>query len=275
MQSPPRRIPGFVRSAGWTLTLWACATVNAFAQAPPLIFTVAAPGQTSSDATLRASAIVEERGLALWSGAVSDFGVGVALSGRRWTIRSITGMTTLPFAGHGRPTFQQIEIIRPVFSTGSMSVAGGGGIREEWDGTRVLIGRVLAGSDIGHGRLQGSLVMERAVSSSLRHDAADVVTSLGWSRRVGHRVSLGVEGIGQDLEGLWDPAEVDGGARLLLGPSLHVQSKSGEWAASLTAGPVLHSPSVLSPPNVPAATYSSGGRHFGIFASASWVPVRH
>jgi hypothetical protein len=265
----------FGRSAGWTLTVWASAAVNAFAQAPPLVFTVAVPERTSSEATLRASAVVEERGLALWGGAASDFGVGVALSEHGWTIRSITSMTTLPIAGHGRRMFQQLEIVRPLFSTGSTSVAGGGGIREEWDGTRVFIGRVLAGSDIGQGRLQGSLVLERAVSSPLKHDAADVVTSLGWSRRVGDRISLGVEGIGQDLEGLWDPAEVDGGARLLLGPSLHVQSKSGEWAASLTAGPVLHSPSVVSPPNVPAATYLSGGSHFGIFASASWVPSVH
>jgi hypothetical protein len=261
----------FLRCAGLAFTLCMGAIVNAFAQAPPLVFTVATPERTASE-TIQTSAVVEERGLALWGGAASDFGVGVALSGPRWTIRSITSMTTLSVDGHGRPTFQQIEIVRPVFSTRSMSVAGGGGIRQEWDGTRVLIGRVLAGSDVGQGRLQGSLVMERAVSSPLRHDAADVVTTLGWSRRLGDRISLGVEGIGQDLEGLWNPAEVDGGAKLLVGPSLHVQSKRGDWAASLTAGPVVHPSSVASPSDVPAATYSHGGRHFGIFASASWVP---
>jgi hypothetical protein len=261
----------FLRCAGLALTLCLCAIVNAFAQAPPLVFTVAVPERTASE-TIQTSAVVEERGLALWGGASSDFGVGVSLSRPRWTIRSITSMTTLSVDGHGRPTFQQFEIVRPVFSTGSMSVAGGGGIRQEWDGTRVLIGRVLAGSDVGHGRLQGSLVMERAVSSPLRHDAADVVTTLGWSRPIGDRVSVGVEGIGQDLEGLWNPAEVDGGAKLLVGPSLHVQSKRGDWAAGLTAGPVVHAPSVASPPDVQAAMYPHGGRHFGIFASASWVP---
>jgi hypothetical protein len=50
-----------------------------------------------------------------------------------------------------------------------LPVAGGGGIREEWDGTRTLIGRVLAGSDLGSGHLQGSLVMERATSSPRPH----------------------------------------------------------------------------------------------------------
>ena len=184
-------------------------------------------------------------------------------------------MTTLPVDGHSRPTFQQVEVVRRLFSTGSMSVAGGGGIRQEWDGTRVLVGRVLAGSDLGRGRLQGSLVMEHTMSSPLVHDAADVVTSLGWSRRIGDRFSAGVEGIGQDLEGLWNPAEVDGGAKLLVGPSFHVQSKRGDWAASFTAGPVIHPASVASPPGVPRPADSSGGRHFGLFASATWVPALH
>ena len=264
----------FLRTAGLALTLGAGATVKALAQTPPLVFTVAAPERTSSETTLQASAVVEERGLALWGGAASDFGVGVALSGPRWTIRSITSMTTLPIGSHDRPTFQQIEIVRPVFLTGSTSIAGGGGIRQEWDGTRVLIGRVVAGTDVGRGRLQGSLVIERAVSSPLRHDAADVVTSLGWSRRIGDRISVGVEGIGQDLEGLWNSVEADGGAKLLVGPSLHVQSKRRDWAASLTAGPVVHAPSVASPLDAPTATYPYGGRHFGIFASASWVPSK-
>ena len=92
----------------------------------------------------------------------------------------------------------------------------------------------VAGSDLGRGRLQGSVVLERAVSSPLRHDAAHVVTSLGWSRRIGDRIGLGVEGIGQDLEGFWNPAEADGGAKLRVGPSLHARSKSGDWAMSLT-----------------------------------------
>jgi hypothetical protein len=101
------------------------------------------------------------------------------------------------------------------------------------------------------------------------------VTSLGWSRRIGDRISLGVEGIGQDLEGLWSPAEAEGGAKLLVGPSFHVQSKGGDWAAGVTAGPVIHAPSAASPSRVSAATYPDGGRHFGLFASATWVPSLH
>jgi hypothetical protein len=236
----------------------ACAAASASAQTPQLVFTVTTPERAPSPMTLQTFAAVEERGLALWGGSATDFGAGVAISMPRWTIRSISSMTAPPVDGYVRPTFQQVELVRPVFSTGSMAVAGGGGIRQEWDGTRVFIGRVLAGSDVGRGRLQGSLVLERAVSSPVRHDAADLVTSVGWSRRVGGRFSVGAEGIGQDLEGFWAPAEADGGAKLLVGPSVHAESATRTWAASLIAGPVIHT--------------LAGGRHFGILASASWVP---
>jgi len=254
-----------LRAAGCGLLLLACTASHAVAQNAPsrLVFTVGVPDSASSQPALNVSMAVEERGLAMWSGSVSDFGVAVEVTQSNWTLRGLTGMTTLPIDGQLRPNLRQFEIVRNVYATRSFSVAGGGGIREEWDGTRTLIGRVLAGSDLGSGRLQGSLVMERATSSPRPHDAADVVTTLGWSRRVGERVSLGVESIGQDLEGMWNPAEADGGAKLLVGPSVQAQSKHGVWSASLTAGPVVHS-SPGTPPHP-----------FGVFASANWMPALH
>ena len=263
-----------VRSGGLTFSLCFWTFGTAFAQAPPLVFTVATPERSRSETILQTSAVVEERGLALWGGATSDFGVGVALSSSRWTIRGITSMTTLPIDNHLRPTFQQVEAVRPVFSTGTSSIAAGGGIREQWDGTRVLIGRVLAGVNVGGGRLQGSFVVEQATTSPRAHDAADVITSLGWSRRVTDRLSVGAEGIGQDLEGFWDPTEADGGAKLLVGPSFHVQSRRGDWGASVVAGPVIHRPST-SAPALSSAGVSDGHTHLGMFVSATWVPFVH
>ena len=148
----------FLRLAGLALTLWICAAASALAQAPPLVFTVGAPERTRSETVRQASTAIEERGLALWGGTAFDFGIGVSVSSPRWTIRSITSITMLPSGSDSRPAFQQIEIVRPVLSAGSIAVAGGGGIRQEWDGTRVLVGRVLAGvrtlwegSDLGRG----------------------------------------------------------------------------------------------------------------------------
>jgi len=253
--------------AALTLALSLCSIGEALAQEPHLVFTSALPEPTS--AAPEVTAIVEERGLALWSGASSEFGVGAVRSDGRWTFRTITSMTTRPVEGHARPMFQQFDVVRPVLSNRSLSVAAGGGLRQEWDGTRVYVGRVQAGATVASGRLQGSVVVERAVSSPTVHDAADVVTSVGWSRPIGRRFGLGVESIAQDLEGLWNPAEADGGAKLLVGPSIHARSTNGRWEAAFTGGPVVRTFSTLSPPVSPVL---SPGRHFGLFASATWIP---
>jgi len=255
----------FFKSVSLAAVLSAAGAVDVLAQVPPLVFTAPAPEPARSGIAIYASPVIDERGLALWSGTSADIGVGVDVVGRQWTVRSITSMTMLPVDGYSRPTFQQVELLRPVRATASTFVAVGGGIRQEWDGTQVLIGRALAGANVAGGRLQGSFVLERSGSSAVRRDAADMVTTVGWSRRAGDRIAFGVEGIGQDLEGFWDAAEAEGGAKLLVGPSVHVRSKRGHWTATATAGPVLRS---ISAPT------ADRGRQYGVFASASWLPSR-
>ena len=257
-------------AAAFTLSVFGA--VDAFAQTPPpLVFTAPVPARPTAEPDVQVSTPVEDRGVALWAGTASDFGLGVSFSGRRWTFRSVASMTPQPAGVRDRPIFQQVDVTRPVFSTGSISIAAGAGLRQEPDGSRVLLGRVLGGSDLGGGRLQGSLVLERIIASPLRHDAADVVTSLGWSKRVEGALSLGVETLGQDLEGFWDPSEAEGGAKLLVGPSVQARSADGAWTASVTAGPVLRTVSTISRADVPAVD-PSRGRHFGVFVSATWVP---
>ena len=264
------RASPIVRLAAPVLAVWMALAATAAGQTPPLVFTAAPPARDSSSADVHAAPVVAERGLAMWEGA-ADFGLGVDMQSARWTVRSVASLYAIPLGGHPRPTFQQVELLRPVLTRSSASVAAGGGIREEWDGTRVLLGRALAGVEMAGGRLQGSFVMERALSSRVRRDAADLVTSVGWSRRVGARVAVGVEGIGQDLEGFWDASEADGGARLLVGPSLQVRSRRGDWSASATLGPVFKS---TTTPSSALTRMQTGGRNYGIFASASWLPVR-
>ena len=162
-----------LRSAGVACTLCACASVDASAQTPPFVFTMTTPVRTSSETTLQGPAVVEERGIALWDGAASDFGLGVARSGALGTIRSITVVRRRSrSAAIVGPCFNKSKSYDP-FIRPLPCPSPAAGPREEWDAYRVLIGRVLVGSDIGRARLQGSLVMERAVSSSVRHDAAD------------------------------------------------------------------------------------------------------
>ena len=258
-----------LRAQAALAALFCVLTVDLSGQTLPLVFTAPAPPPASTPVEVRAEPVVAERGLAMWAGA-SDFGLGVDVTRGRWSFRSIESLNIVPLEGRRRPTFQQIEIVRPMFARASLTVAAGAGLREEWDGTRVLLGRAIAGVDAAGGRLQGSFILERAVASPVRRDAADVVTTAGWSGSITSRFALGVEGIGQDLEGFWDPGEADGGARLLVGPSIRVRSRRGDWSASATAGPVIRSVSTVVRDSI--APQAGGGHHFGVFASASWMP---
>ena len=157
--------PSWLRPAGLVITFTVGVAPEAIAQAPPLVFTATVPQQRPAEPTPQASVVVEDRGLALWAGTASDFGKGAAISNPQWTLRSITSLTTLPTSGRDRPAFQQVELVRPIASFGSMSLAGGGGIRQEWDGTQVLIGRVLMGADVEPRTATGEL---RARASRFR-----------------------------------------------------------------------------------------------------------
>jgi hypothetical protein len=87
-------------------------------------------------------------------------------------------------------------------------------------------------------RLQGNLLFQKPFSSE--RDSVDLITSAGWARKLAHGVSLGVEVIGEDLEGFWDSEEAEGGARLLVGPSLHISPAGRRWQLTATGGPMFH-----------------------------------
>jgi hypothetical protein len=50
----------------------------------------------------------------------------------------------------------------------------------------------------------------------------------------------GVELIGEDLEGFWEEEEAEGGARLLIGPSLRIAPPAKRWQVSVAGGPIVH-----------------------------------
>ena len=84
----------------------------------------------------------------------------------------------------------------------------------------------------------GNALFQKPMSEG--RDAVDLITSVGWARKLPRGVSLGVEAIGEDLEGFWDREEAEGGARLLAGPSLHISPAGARWQLTATGGPVFH-----------------------------------
>jgi hypothetical protein len=97
---------------------------------------------------------------------------------------------------------------------------------------------VIAGRTTDVTRLYGNLLFQKPISEG--RDAVDLITSVGWARQLSRHVSLGAEAVGEDLEGFWEEEEAEGGARLLVGPSLHVAPDGKRWQLTATGGPVFH-----------------------------------
>jgi hypothetical protein len=70
------------------------------------------------------------------------------------------------------------------------------------------------------GRLNLSALAMTEIPLAADRDAVDVVFGLGGSALVRDGLRLGGELIGEDLEGFWDENEAEGGARLLIGPTV-------------------------------------------------------
>ncbi len=117
-------------------------------------------------------------------------------------------------------------------------LAVGGGVLREAGGTAVARMRVAGGHDFDSSLLHANLLFERPFAEG--RDPVDLITSVGWLRRLTPAVMLGVELLGEDLEGFWEEEEAEGGARLLLGPSLHVGGASRRWRLNICGGPVFH-----------------------------------
>ena len=66
------------------------------------------------------------------------------------------------------------------------------------------------------------------------------ITSLGIHYRFTGNLYGGMEAIGEDLEGLWEEDEAEGGAKIMLGPSLNLAPSHSYFSFSLSGGPVMY-----------------------------------
>jgi hypothetical protein len=162
--------------------------------------------------------------------------VGVQASYGRLTFLARFGIAEV---GSSYESSQSGEVLFSMLGRGRpVSLAAGGGVLHEPAGGNVLLARVMGGRATDASQLQGNLLFQKPLSSE--RDAVDLITSVGWARRLSRAVSLGVEAIGEDLEGFWEEEEAEGGARLLVGPSLHIAPAGRRWQLTATGGPLFH-----------------------------------
>jgi hypothetical protein len=128
------------------------------------------------------------------------------------------------------------SLVQSLTSEGSLAL--GMGMRHETDGVNVLLGRVAAGRSFSAWRMDGNALFEKPFA--VGRDSVDLITSFGIARRLLPALYAGIELIGEDLEGFWEVEEAEGGARVLVGPSIRIAPAGKRWQVNTAGGPVIH-----------------------------------
>ena len=210
--------------------------VPAAAQERPFLFSIATSTDVKPTARFDYDIGVGERAFQSDTANQPEQRIGVQASLGRLTFLARVGISEVGSSYQSSQSGEALySILRP--ST-SVTLAAGGGVLHEAGGVNVMLARVVAGRNTKTWRLDGNVQFQKPMSTG--RDALDLITSVGWARKLPHGVSLGVEAVGEDLEGFWESEEAEGGARLLAGPSLHISPASHRWQFTATGGPMFH-----------------------------------
>jgi hypothetical protein len=136
---------------------------------------------------------------------------------------------------------QQVELIRNFLGgkkNQGLSLGVGLGVRRDYTNVKSMLSRVTLNYEATRWKAGGNLLFEKAFANN--RDAIDVITSLGFHYRLAGNLYGGIEAVGEDLEGFWDEEEAEGGAKLLVGPSLNMTPQKSRLSFSLSGGPVFY-----------------------------------
>jgi hypothetical protein len=222
--------------AALVIVAWACATA-ASAQERPFLFSVA----TTTDRERPGLHVEYDAGAgerAFQSGSTNQPEQRVALQAS-WRRLTMIGRVGMAQTGSAYQSSQSGECLLSLLGSATRtSLALGGGVLHEGGGTNVLQARLVGGQERERWRLLGNLLLQKPLSGE--RDAVDLITTVGWARKFARGWSLGVEAVGEDLEGFWDPLEAEGGARILVGPSVHFSPVGRNWRLTAAGGPSFH-----------------------------------
>jgi hypothetical protein len=214
----------------------AATAAPASAQERPFIFSIVTESESKPAVRFDYDVGVGERAFQSDISNQPEQRIGVQASHGRLTFLGRLGIAEV---GSSYQSSQSGEVLYSMLGrTNQAALAAGGGVLHEAGGVNVLLARVVAGHNADSWRLQGNVLFQKPMSSE--RDALDLITSVGWARKLPHGVSLGAEAIGEDLEGFWESEEAEGGARLLVGPSVHVSPAGQRWQFIATGGPLFH-----------------------------------
>jgi hypothetical protein len=112
------------------------------------------------------------------------------------------------------------------------------GVSNDFSNGKSLLGRITTSFDASRFKASGNLLLEHTFTRN--RDDVDVITNLGFHYRLLGKFYAGFEAVGEDLEGFWDEEEAEGGAKIMVGPSLNMTSRNSGISFSLSGGPVIY-----------------------------------
>ena len=135
---------------------------------------------------------------------------------------------------------QQAEIIHDLIGgkkNQGLRMGIGLGASKDFSNIGSMLSRVTVSYDAPRWKAGGNVLFEKAFAAN--RDKVDIISSIGFHHIIFGKLYGGFEAIGQDLEGLWSD-EAEGGAKILVGPSLNMTTNNSKISFSLSGGPVFY-----------------------------------
>jgi hypothetical protein len=242
---------------------------NGAAQVQPFLFSINTLTSDAPTWSLNYSGSYGERAAGAFGYSGLDQQVAVkGYLGNRFTL---IANAAVGFARTGQVnSAQHVEIIRDFFG-GKQALGSrlglGFGVSRDWSNTKALFSRVTGFFESDSWQFGGNLLFEKAFNT--KRDNIDLITSAGVHRRITRRIYAGIEAVGQDLEGFWDKSEAEGGAKLLIGPSINIRPAGNKFALSLSGGPVFYATKSSVLPSEAIRDIGSGPLNNGYTVRAS------
>ncbi len=135
---------------------------------------------------------------------------------------------------------QQVEIIHDIIGgkkNQGLRLGIGLGANKDFSNIGSILSRVTISYDAQRWKAGGNVLFEKAFGAN--RDKIDIISSFGFHHIIIGKLYGGFETVGQDLEGLWSD-EAEGGAKILVGPSLNMTTNNSRISFSLSGGPVFY-----------------------------------
>ena len=177
------------------------------------------------------------------SGAFGNEGIGqqVGIKGYLGSQFTLYAHAAFGFTSQDNVTSaQQVEIIHDFIGgvrNKGFRLGMGFGAGKDFSNIGSVLSRVTLSYDAPRWKAGGNVLFEKAFASN--RDKIDIISSFGYHHILFGRLYGGFETVGEDLEGFWSD-EAEGGAKLLIGPSLNMTTNNSRISFAISGGPVFY-----------------------------------